>query len=447
MDNEAKPRHFFHQPEEEKTLLAKREEKIKKLNGNGKNRLVEFLRPWWVGIGEGACLFILFGISCWFLLPFLGEADQANYFSAPVIPVLAKLLTPFVSYSYAVRIWLVVFQIFLPFSLYLFVREITGRKVMGFLSALIVMLPIWIFLPTRIEMGIYASDGAHMASLTLTPLVSLLLLKFLRSGNLMACLWAAIGSTLVVLISPLGFGVLLTFMMVIVFSEILLGQGRLKLLRLLVVLTLTAGFSAFWYNPGHIMLVLQSEQGQLMQKTLGNMIPISLFLVPLLGTLGFLLFEDRAHLQPLFLAIFLVVVFLLFSFGSELVNPSPGRFIPALGLSLSYLSATMIFGIFEILRASSLLDSFKINPKARNIVANAFLVAIVLIIGLCFLFGRSAIIPDYLQVLGYSAPDSVGIWEMRNKTSSTQMVFGYIITFITLISLILIKKNLLRPEK
>ena len=122
MDNEARPRHFFHQVEEDKTLLAKREEKIKKINGNGKNRLVDFLRPWWVGIGEATCLMILFGLTCWLLLPFMGEADQANFFSAPVIPVLAKLLTPFVSYSYSVRIWLIIFQIFLPFSLYLFVR-------------------------------------------------------------------------------------------------------------------------------------------------------------------------------------------------------------------------------------------------------------------------------------------------------------------------------------
>jgi hypothetical protein len=442
MDNEARPRHFFHQVEEDKTLLAKREEKLKKLNGDGKNRLVEFLRPWWVGIGEATCLLILFGLSCWLLLPFMGEPDSSNFFSAPVVPVLAKFLGSFVPYSYGVRIWLIVFQILLPFSLYFFVREITGRKVMGFLSALIVMLPIGIFLPIRIEMGIYASDGAHMASLTLIPLVSLLLLKFLRNGNLMACLWAAIGTTLVVLISPLGFGVLLTFMMVIVFSEMLLGQGRLKLLRLLVVLILTAGFSAFWYNPGHIMLVLQSEQGKFMGKTLGNIIPISLFLVPLLGTLGFLLFEDRAHLQPLFLAIFLVIVFMLFSFGSELVNPAPGRFIPALGLSVSYLLATVFFGIFEILRASSLLDHLKINPKARNIVANLFLGSIVFVIGILFLGGRGDVMPEYMQVLGFSSPDSVGIWEMRNQTSSLQMTSGYIMSLMTIVTVFFFKLKL-----
>jgi hypothetical protein len=447
MDNEVKRRYFFKRPEEEKTLLAKREEKIKKLNGNGKSRLVEFLKPWWVGIGEVICLAILFGLSCWLLLPFLGEADQANFFSAPVIPVLAKLLTPFVSYSYGIRIWLVVFQIFLPFSLYLFVREITGRKVMGFLSALIAMLPIGIFLPTRLEMGIYASDGAHMASLTLTPLVSLLLLKFLRNGNFMACIWAATGSTIVVLTSPLGFGVLLIFMTIMVFSEMLLGQGRLKILRLLMVLILTAGFSAFWYNPGHIMLVWQSEQGQLVRKILGNLIPISLFLVPLLGTLGFLLFENRAHLQPLFLAIFLTIIFTLFSFGSELVYPAPGRFIPALGLSLSYLLATLIFGIFEIIRVSPLLDRFKFSPKIRDLMANAFLALVVCFLGLCFLFGRAAILPWDLQVLGFSTSDSMGIWQMRNQTSEMQMILGYLATILTLISVFLVKKNLIRQEK
>lgn len=442
MDNEARPRHFFHQPEEDKTLLAKREEKIKKLNGNRKNRLVELLRPWWVGIGEATCLAILFAISCWFLLPLLGEPDQANLFSAPIIPVLAKLLTPFVSYSYGVRIWLVVFQILLPFSLYFFVREITGRKVMGFLSALIVMLPVGIFLPTRLTMGIYASDGAHMSALTFIPLVSLLLLKFLRNGNIMACLWSAVGTTLVVLISPLGFGVLVTFMMVIVFSEMLLGQGRLKLLRLLVVLLLTAGFSAFWYNPGHIMLVLQSDQGQFIQKTLGNMIPISFFLVPILGTLGFLLFEDRAHLQPLFLAIFLVIVFALFSFGSELVHPSPGRFLPALGISLSYLMATVIFGVFEILRASSLFDRLRISAVSKNLVANLFLGIIVFIIGFVFFWGRPDILPEYLQVLGFSTSDSVGIWEMRNQTSSLQMTSGYVMTFMTVFAIFFFRLKL-----
>jgi hypothetical protein len=360
-----------------------------------------------------------------------------------VVPVLTSITNALIPYSYGVRIWLLVFLILFPLSFYFFVREISGRKLAGFLASFIVILPLGIFLPLRINLGLLAEDGAHIASLAFTPLVCLLLLNFLRRGSFWAGVFSALGTTLMALTSPIGFLVLTTFMVVITFSEMLLGRGRLKALRFLLVLVLAAGFSAFWYNPKFVILTIQSPQGQLVKATLSTLLPISFFLLPLLGVFGFLLFENRPQFQSLFIAFFLTVTFGLFSLGAGLAHPSPSRFLPAFGISLAFLLGISIVWLFDFLRTSEKINKFSF-AKYRQPLAFGFLAILAgLLLFIIVFFGRNLWELEQLQVLGAISPEqTVGLWEIKEKTTRLESIFGYTITGLTALGITILKMKL-----
>ncbi len=441
MDPEKK---VIKRPEKKETLAQKQEERIHRLN-HLRGRLSTLPSEWWVKAGEAGGLVAIFLLNFLLLFPFFGSEDKANVFSAPFIPILAATTNSFLTYSFGVRLWLLVFFLFFPLSFYFLVREISGRRLTGFLSVLITSLPMGIFLTLRVKLGLLAQDGAHIASLTLTPLVCLLLLRFLRHGNFWAGIFSALGVALVALTSPIGLVVLLVFLGIVTFSEMLLGRGRLKMLRFLLVLVLAAGFSAFWYNPKFVILTIQSPQGQLIKKTLSNLLPISFFLLPLLGVFGFLLFENRPGLQSLFIAFFLTIGFGLFSIGAGVAHPTPSRFLPALGISLSLLLGIILTWFFDFLRFSSWVRRNLGKFKASSEFLGYFYISLLfsLILGLMIFYGRGLWFLSETKVLGAWIEDqSVGIWEIRQKTSSLEDLMGYGISGLTTLSVLILKFKL-----
>lgn len=436
-----KPRRFFRRPKEEETLVGKQKEKRLRLN-HLHNRFAGLSSQRWVGTAEIFGIIILLGLNFWLLRSFFGEPDRVNVFSAPLIPVLTNLTDIFVSYAWGVRVWLLVFMIFLPLSFYFFVKELSGRRLMGFFSALIASLSVWVFLPIRVSLGLLAQDGAHIASLTLIPLVCLALLKFLRKGNFWFGILSASGFTLVALTSVIGSMILLVFATVITFSEMLLGQGRLKGVRTLLVFVLAAGFSAFWYNPKFVILTLQSPQGQLIKNILTNLLPVSFFLIPLLGIFGFLLFENRAHLQALFIALFLAVILGLFSLGAGLSNPSPARFVPAFGLAMAFLLGILVVWLFDFLRFSPSLERVRFLAACRSWLGFGFLGLVISLILLMFLSGASLANQETQLLVALSEDKKVGIWELKERPSLLGNVFGYLITGLTLVFVGFIRKKL-----
>lgn len=435
---------FIKQPEKEKTLARKQEEKIRKLN-HLRVRLSEFSPQRWVGIGEMAGLLALFFVNFWLLLPFFGHQDQTNVFSAPVIPALASLTELLLPHSYGIRVWLLILILFFPISFYFFIKAISGRRFVGFLASFIVSLPVWIFLPLRVNLGLLSQDGGHVASLTLAPLVCLLLIRFLRQGKFWSGIFSALGIAIVALTSPIGVFVLFIFMGVITFSEMLLGRGRLKLIRFLIVFLLAIGLSAFWYNPKFALLTIQSSQGQVVKKTLSTLLPISFFLVPLLGVFGFLLFENRPQLQPMFIAFFLSVGFGLFSLGAGVAHPAPSRFLPAFGISFAFLLGILIVNLFDFLRRSPKIERFSFAPYRRLIAFVLIGLILVLIIATIAFSSRSLWELEQVQVLGLTTDQTVGIWEIKEKTDGIGNLFGYLITGLTVLGVVILKTKLGAP--
>jgi len=429
-------------PTKKETLARKQEKRIRRIH-QLRSRFSELPSQWWVGVGEIVGLVILLLANLWLLYPFFGSPDQTNVFSAPVVPVLVTLTERMAPFAYGVRIWLLVFLIFFPLSFYFFVRGISGRKLTAFLASFMVILPIKVFLVTRVELGLLGEDGAHITSLTFTPLVCLLLLRFLRRGTFWAGIFSALGATIIALSSPIGFLVLSIFLGVITFSEMLLGRGRLKLTRFLIVLVLAAGFSAFWYHPKFVFLTINSPQGQVVKKTLSNLLPPSFFLLPILGVFGFLLFENRPELQPMFIAFFLTISFGLFSLGAGIAHPTPSRFLPAFGISLAFLFGILITWLFDFLRTSPKLKRFKIIFPYRRLVSSG-------LIGLIFVLIFLIVISSYRsfseielgQVLGLTAEQKVGVWEIKEKTTQLESLIGYTITGLTALGVAILRAKL-----
>lgn len=436
----------YQNPERDQTLAGKQQEKIQRTN-HRLSHWVQFPAEWWVSAGEIGGLFLLLVANFLLLRPFWGQPDQTNVFSAPLIPFMARLSQFFVSYDEGVRFWLMFFLLALPFSLYFFVREVSGRKIAGLMAAFAVSFPVEIFLPVRVR-GVLGIDGPYMASLAFIPLVCLVLWRFLRQGNFPLAVLAALGMVLVALTSPLGLLVLFIFALIVTFSEILLGSGRLKIIRFLIILVFAIGFSAFWYNPKFVILTVDSEPGRLIINTFFNLLPFSLFLVPVLGVFGFLLFENRTHLQGTFVALFLTFIFGLLSLGMGIPFASASRFLPALGISVAILLGVGLVWLFNFLRFSAWLW-LKLKRFAHWQEAISF--------GLIWLFVGSIagtflanadnlLILEESQVLGaFDPPKAIGFWEIRRQTSQLETIFGYLITALSVLGVVILGSRL--PKK
>jgi len=109
---------------------------------------------------------------------------------------------------------------------------------------------------------------------------------------------------------------------------------------IVLVLVIAGGLSAFWYNPEFVRLSLVSSPGRAVMAAVKNLIPLSFFVLPVLGTFGFLIFDKRAHLQPLFVALGLTIVFGLISFAGGLAKfavSAQSRYHPEVSMALSIL--------------------------------------------------------------------------------------------------------------
>ena len=133
----------------------------------------------------------------------------------------------------------------------------------------------------------------------------------------------------------------------------------------------------------------------------------------------------------------------MFSLGAGIVHPAPSRFLPAFGISLAFLLGVLIIWLFDFLRTSEKLKRFKTIYPYRRLVAFG-------LISFIFIFFLVMIIFSYQdfwgmeqsRVLGLTADQKVGIWDIKEKTGSAESIFGYTITGLTAIAVGILKLRL-----
>ena len=359
-------------------------------------------------------------------------------FSAPVVPLLASTLGfTGVEYDIAIRWILLAFFIAGPLTLYLFVKELSGRKSSAFIAAILYSLPVF---RSRFEALSVSGDGAHIAALTLVPLAAFFLMRFLKKGSFPAAIATSIAVLLVALTSPFGLFVLLAVMLVVTFSEMLLGTGRIRFLRFVLILIISGGLSAFWYNPEFVRLSLVSTPGRAVIAAIKNLIPLSFFILPVLGTFGFLIFDKRAHLQPLFVALGLTFLFGLISFAGGLARfavSTQSRYLPEVSLSLSILWGVVGVFVYDLLGYLPQSKWFPVPVARRKILKTAvlvifFLTIIILAVAVPYretISGRSGRV-----IAGVNESVVIDIGEIRERTGGVHRILGYVITSLTAVA-------------
>lgn len=358
-------------------------------------------------------------------------------FSAPVVPVLSRVVGVVgVDYDSAVRFVLLVFFIFGPISLYLLVKEVTGRRMSALVAAVMYSLPVF---RSRFEALVFSGDGAHIAALTLIPLVAFWLLRFLKRGSFTSAVGASICILLVALTSPFGLFVFFPVALVVTFSEMLLGSGRVKFFRFILVVVFSVGLSAFWYNPEFVRLSLFSPSGRVVIAAIKNLIPISFFILPILGTFGFLIFDKRPHLQPLFIALGLTVMFGLLSFAGGLAKyavSAQSRYLPEVAMSISFIWGVVGTFIYELVGNLPKSKWFPVPMEKRELVRRGIVIAFMiatLVAVVAFPYREEMARRSKRLVAGVTGTLDVDIGEVRDSTGGIHKIIGYSISSLTIL--------------
>lgn len=372
-------------------------------------------------------------------------------FSAPIIPMLASSLGIFdVEFRLAARVILLVFYLFGPLTLYLFVRELTGRRLSAGIAATLYSLPVF---RSRFEAMTGSGDGAHVAALTLVPLAAYFLLRFLKKGSFSWSVATSIAVTLVALTSPFGLFVLLAVMVVITFSEMLLGMGRIKFMRLVTVLLFAGGLSASWYNPEFVRLTLISAPGKAVLAAIKNLIPLSLFSIPVLGAFGFLIFDKRARLQPLFVALGLTIVFSLISFAGGLAKfavSAQSRYLSEVSFSLSILWGVVGAFLFDLVMIVPVSRWIPVPQARRRDLQKGLVflfVIVVVVFALAFPYQETAMRERGRLITAAADSAVIDIGEIRERTGGRHRTAGFIISGITTLGMAGVWGRIKREER
>jgi len=160
---------------------------------------------------------------------------------------------------------------------------------------------------------------------------------------------------------------------------------------------------------------------------------VSFFTLPVLGAFGYLLFDRKPNLQPLFLASFFAIAFAIIAIAGGGIFPShPGRYLSEFGISLAFLLSVVIVNVSDYLK-------FTQNPKLVKykkgyLVNTGLLVVFLLLISLAIL-GKYSLARGS-KVLGiWEGVDKGDIWEAKDKFGGAPSVLGYTISGVTIFGL------------
>lgn len=418
-------------PKETETIAVKRTERLNSKLLESHSRL-NFVPAWWTnGVFEMLGVLVVVGLNIYMILPFFSYHISDVPFSGPVIPLLIKgfgLLS--LSYATATTALLIISFVLFPVSVYVLVRWITGRKLAAFLSILAMSLPFYPFARSRILSAFASNDWPHILSISLIPIAIYGVLSFIREGQTKNLVIASFFSAIVALTSPFAFLTFVFFAAICAFSEMLLGQGRLKAVRLATVMIFTAGLCSFWYHPSFFYWMVMGDMGLDIRATVRRLVPISLFAAPVLGVFGFLLFDRKPLLQPVFLATFSTIVFtMIVVAGGGFVPSHPTRYAPELGLSLALLIGIGTMKLIEYVRFSQV----SVKNLDLTILSNGVVLVLTALISVSVVLARDSIVGSTEQVLGLWTEVNKGeMWLARDNYSGLSNYLGYVITIVTI---------------
>ncbi len=290
------------------------------------------------------------------LLPYLMAAISS---SIPTIstPAAYRLIT---SFLYALG----------PVTLYIFVKELTKRDNTALISALFYsLLPSasyflggirdvasgFGYAPWRLLILVLYGEGPHISGLAFTPLAVLFFLKTWKRPAFGSYLLTAGFISLVALIDLAALYGLALILTVTLFTEMMAGDPRRKMMTAFKGALLTYGLCAFWYNLSFIRVPFAYKAGEI-DIPLSALLPSLIILLPLMVAV-FSLLAGKEKLQPILLPLtwfllILVITVAHYRFGLDL-SPEPNRYIPEMDMAFAILLGIVVtVGIDHVAKAS-----------------------------------------------------------------------------------------------
>lgn len=324
---------------------------------------------------------IISGLGLLSVRELFGQTWQTGTLSLVLVPFVGNLLLNLLAPQDNIILSTIIIIGYAACSLtlYTYVYYLTKRHLPAILSGILLLLPFMPFsseFPSRLILALTDFDGAHVLGTALLPLAILFFQKHLRSGEARERKIFAIIATILGLISFFTYLILNIYLIFILISEVLVDNAKIKMLRYLRSMFIMSVIFLVIYNIA-IYRMITSEPGRLAFMIITNFIPMSFFLVPILGTFAFLIFDRQANLQPLFIALSTAIFFgILHLIGSSFLESAltrQERFAVEFSTGLSFLLGIIITAIFDGLRQGKMIKRFMAIYRIRSRVAILFI--------------------------------------------------------------------------
>lgn len=334
------------------------------------------------------------GLSFYQVWPYFGDKLDTGTLSLVFIPFIGQILSSLFSGKNNVFLSTIILigYVFGPVSFFMYVWFVTKRHLPAIIAALISLLPLFPFsphVPERLSLALVDRDGGHILGLTIVPWIAIVYHLYLRSGQVKWQYVAALLSFIVGLISFFTFTISLVVLFYVSISEALVSEGRVKMKRFAILAVVIVAILGLVYNVS-LFSMLASNSGRATVAVLVNFLPLTFFIVPILGTFAFLIFDRRPQLQPLFLSLALTVTFaLLHLVRTSFVEVSlfdRDRYAAELSFSAATLVGVLVLWIFELMRQGIFVTNIPTLLPFRRQVAIGIVGILVCILLAAFFF-------------------------------------------------------------
>ncbi len=395
--------------------------------------------------------------------PIISVVEFKAAFNTPVLPVFINFFKTFgINGDDSIRIIFVFSFVCATVGVYLLVRDLILRQVPPIFAAILyIIAPVPLFVLNLLQRGlmdvelasaesflsvIYGQVDAFLA-LALIPYAAIFLLKFLKSGSALKLAAGVILSAVIFLTNESQSLSLILVLLVLLVTEVFLGQARLKIKRFIQFFSISTALVSFWYLP----IFLSAPQQLFASQFIANL--KYLFPLPfIVGTLSllfsFVVFGRREDRQGIFASFLLFIVFFSLSadwfINDRTYAAHPNRLIANLVMFATMVSALSISMLFDKLNLVRYLgfERWAMPAKILGTMAFGFLSFLAILSGsilispfaIKFVSGPGGIWIKVREALAADRAETIGSGEnLRLITSlplNWQLVAGIAISLV-----------------
>jgi len=318
---------------------------------------------------------------------------------SPVLPYLtavAHYAYPSISVPQAYRIITALSYCLCPSTLYIFVRYLTKRDIAAWIAAAtysIAPSTMYFVIPS---LGNFASsfsnapqsivvltifgEGPHIATLAACPIAAVAFLHALRNPRLRNYVFVALATAYVALTNLLGFLSLFLILLILFYSELILGNAMKKLKTALLCLVIAYGLVAFQYDISFVTM-----EAKYTATAPQPSFPLATtFIFVLIATPFVWIFSSyvgkRRSLQPLLVSslwfsVFAIITCIWYFYLIPLA-PQANRYIPEADMGFAILLGTMLASVLPVQKQGIRLSI----PARPQVLLKGITVTIILVL-------------------------------------------------------------------